>query len=355
MSSSNAKSIHLKITVGLNDGELKVEKYGMNIDGINSEIYRLLDKPFEKRTATYSNFFLFIVTTIEEFIQKMAVFLKGIYDFDGKIFIQTKSFLEKIDSIIQSHVKQGNLDLQALAILHNDLGRLQGLSDYFLSFIQNRMDNNFNFELNVAQTFESTINHISSKIHSSYPLSLNYHLSNWLSVKWMEKKIQKEPKKFVQELSHFLKRTLKDISRINYEIGVSLAYLSFREINRMISEVFLHQVKTFNIVDISNLDNDLNSLIEIAEEDFFHLDKLKETLSQATQFIQLFLVYNPLDYMDPTKRQGKFYSLGPQFLMKVLPKYRKHVIQGLPVVRKRECKTVTDHIQEKMANHLLAG
>lgn len=327
----------------------------MTIDGINSEIYRLLDKPFEKRTASYSNFFLFIVTTIEDFIQKMSVYLKGIYDFDGKIFIQTKSFLGKIDAIIQNHAKQGNLDLLALAILHNDLGRLQGLSSYFLSFIQNRMDNNFNFELNIAQIFDSTINHISSKIHSSYPLSLNYHLSNWLSVKWMEKKVQKEPKKFVLELGHFLTRTLKDISRINYAIGVSLAYLSFREINKVISDVFLHQVKTFNIIDISGLDVDLNSLIEIAEEDFFHLDKLKETLSQITQFIQLFLVYNPLDYMDPAKRQAKFYSLGPQFLLKVLPKYRKIVVQGLPVVRKRECKAVTDYIQEKMVNHLLSG
>ena len=129
-----------------------------------------------------------------------------------------------------------------------------------------------------------------------------------------------------------------------------MAYLSFRKINMTLSELFLHHTKTFNIVDIANLEHDIKYLEAIADEDFFQLDKLKETLSQMTQFVQLFLDHNPLEYKDSTVRQAKFYSLGPQFLLKVLPKYRKFVIQGLPVVRKRECKEVCDFISEKLIN-----
>ena len=73
-----------------------------------------------------------------------------------------------------------------------------------------------------------------------YPVSLSFHLSNWVSVKWMEKKMIAEPRLFVQELGHFLKATLNDIMKINYAIGVSLTYLSFREINKTLSDVFVH-------------------------------------------------------------------------------------------------------------------
>lgn len=320
----------------------------MSVNDINSEIYKLLDKPFAAVTAEFSNFFLYLASRIEEYISRITVYLKGVYDFDGKVFIQTKAFLLKIDSILLTHCKQDKLDLLSLAILSNDLGKLQGMSEYFLTFIQKRMDNNLNYEINFRQVFESTATQIDAKICSTYPISLSYHLSNWLTLKWMEKKPIKEPRKFIQELGHFLKTTLGDISRVNYTVGVTLAYRSYREINRMLAEVFTQQVKTFNIVDIANIDIELEYLCEIADEDFYQLDRLKETLSQMTQFVQLFMVFNPQDYMAPEKRQGKFYSLGPQFLVKVLPKYRKAVVQGLPVVRKRECKAVTDYIEEKM-------
>lgn len=328
--------------------ENKVERYGMTVNDINSEIYRLLDKPFTKLTGGFSNFFLYLVSRIEEYITRITVYLKGIYDFDGKVFIETKAFLIKVDSILLNHCKQDKLDLLSLAILSNDLSKLQTLSPYFLTFIQKRMDNNFNYEINLRQIFETTSNQIDDKICSTYPISLSYHLSNWLNVKWMEKKPLKEPRKFIQELGHFLKTTLGDISKVNYTVGVTLAYRSFREVNRMLAEVFTQQVKTFNIVDIAIIDVELEYLCSIADDDFFQLDRLKETLSQMTQFVQLFLDFNPQAYLDTEKRQAKFYSLGPQFLLRVLPKYRKTVIQGLPVVRKRECKAATDYIQEKM-------
>lgn len=63
---------------------------------MNSEIFKLLGKEFTDRKAPFSNFFVFIVDKIESFITQTAVFLKGIYDFDGKIFIKTKEFLERV-------------------------------------------------------------------------------------------------------------------------------------------------------------------------------------------------------------------------------------------------------------------
>ena len=45
----------------------------------------------------------------------------------------------------------------------------------------------------------------------------------------------------------------------------------------------------------------------------------------------MFMVYNPLDYMDANKRSEKFYALGPNFLLRVLPKYKKKVVEGMPV------------------------
>ena len=320
----------------------------MTINDINSEIYRLLDKPFQPCTAPFSNFFLVVVEVIENFVKSMSIYLRGIYDFDGKIFIQTRDFLSKIDGLFASMAREGKLALAGLATLSNDIVKLQSLSNYFLNYIQKRTENNFSFEINLLSIFESTKNQIDSRIHAEYPISLSYHLKNFLSVKWMEKKQTTAPKKFVVELGHFLKTTLREISDINYAIGVSLAYLSYREINKAVSELFVHHVKTFNIVDIANLEQDLKYLDNIADEDFFHLDKLKETLSQITQFVQLFLDFNPLSYKDASLRQSKFYSLGPQFLVKVLPKYRKFIAQGLPVVRKRECKEVCDFISDQL-------
>ena len=68
----------------------------MSINGLNSEIFKLLDKPFEKLNANFSNFFVFLTERIETFIDFIADYLRGIYDFDGKIFTQTKEFLIKV-------------------------------------------------------------------------------------------------------------------------------------------------------------------------------------------------------------------------------------------------------------------
>lgn len=289
-----------------------------------------------------------MVEVVENFIKNMAVFLKGVYDFDGKIFLQTREFLGKVEMIVTTLSKDPMMDLFALASLGNDVAKLQEMSGYFLGYIQKRTENKFQFELNIPAIFEITKNQIDSKIHSDYPISLGYHLKNWLTIKWMEKKPSPGPHKFVVELGIFLKSTLGKIAQINYAAGVSLAYLSYREINKSLAEVMAQHVKTFNIVDVVNLDHDLKHLCSIADEEFFHLDKLKEALSQMTQLISLFLDFNPLAYEKPDMRQSKFYSLGPQFLLKVLPKYRKIVLGSLPVVRKRECKQVTDFISSQM-------
>ena len=332
----------------LDEYENTVEKYGMNIDGLNSELFKLLGKPFEKKTASFSTFFVFIVQKIESFINLISVYLRGIYDFDGKIFLETRDFLINISNIVMKQCREENFELYSLACLSNDLLKLQGLSSYILTYIQKLTETNFTFEINVAQIFSQAKTEIDTKIHADFPASLAFHLSNWVSVKWMEKKTLTEPRSFVQELGLFLTSTLRKIMDVNYTVGVSLAYLSFREINKTLSDVLVHQVKNFNILDISILDIDLKYLSKIAEEQFFELDRLKEALSQMTQFTSMFLLSNPLDYLDPNKRNEKFYSLGSVFLLKVLPKYKKKVVDGLPVVRKRECKAVTDYIEKQM-------
>lgn len=107
----------------------------MNVDGLNSEIYRLLDKPFDPVIAPFSNFFIFVVSKIEEFINHISVYLRGVYDFDGKIFLETRDFLIKINSIISNHCKDGSYDLISLATISNDITKLQSMSGYLISYI----------------------------------------------------------------------------------------------------------------------------------------------------------------------------------------------------------------------------
>ncbi len=248
----------------------------MIIDGLNSEIYRLLDKKFELLDAPFSNFFVFVIQKIEEFVAHISVYLRGIYDFDGKIFVETQDFLTKINTIISNHCRQGSFDLISLSSISNDVVKLQSMNNYFVNFVKKQMDNNFSFEINTQQIFENTKTELDNRIHTDYPVSLSFHLSHWLGTKWLNTKQFTEPRLFVQELGHFLKTTLTEISKINYSVGVSLAYMSFREINKTLADIFLHQVKNFNIVDIANIDMELNYLTKIADEEFFHLDQLKE-------------------------------------------------------------------------------
>jgi hypothetical protein len=329
------------------DVESQVEKYGLSIEGLNSEIYRLLDKPFEKKKAPFSNFFLFLVSKIESFIDQISIYLRGIYDFDGKIFLETKEFLIKINQILLTQCREGNLDLFPLACISTDIVRLQGLSEYIETYVQKLTDNPFSYELNLPSIFSTTKNEIDNKLHVDYPTALSFHLSNWISAKWPDKKPITGPRPFVEELAHFAINTLQQLSEINYPIGVSLTYRTFREINKTLAEVFVHQFKTFTILELAALETELAYLAKIADEEFFALDKLKETLGQMMQLAQMFMTYHPLDYLDPTKRSEKFYSLGPQFLLKVLPKYRKKIVAGLPTVRKRDCTALIDQLSKQ--------
>ena len=259
--------------------------------------------------------------------------------------------LTQVNEILLTHCRKGNLDLVSLASLSNDLVRIQSISAYLLSYIKKKTQTNFSFDINITRVFSQTKTELDARIHSDYPVSLCFHLSNWVSVKWQEKKPSNEVRNFVQELGYFLKKTLTQITDINYTAGVSLAYLSFKEINKTLMDVFLHKVKNFNIVDLSILDLELDYLCKIADEDFFHLDRLKDTLDPMKQFINMFLQYHPNDYADPKKRNEKFYSLGPVFLLKVLPKYKKKIVDGLPQVRRRECEALCKYIQETLVPH----
>lgn len=329
----------------LADYEQTVEKFGLTINGLNSELYKLLGKTFEPKQAGFSNFFLFLVQLVEDYIRDISEYLRGIYDFDGKVFAETKDFLVVIDQAIYQHAKNGNLELLGIAYLSNDLGILHSLGTYFSDCIRKATDRPLALELSVGSIFSNTKSELEARLHTDYSVSLQFHLAGFVSTKWEAKKLQEGPRQFVQELAFFLKNTLGNILATNAAAGASLAYLSYREINKTLTDVFLHQAKHFNIVDLANLKPELEHLIAVGEQDFFELDRLVDGLLPMMQFLNMFLVRHPRDYMEEPLRREHFYRLGADFLIKTLPNYNKKVVDGLPVVRKRECKAVVDALK----------
>ena len=329
----------------LSEYEQTVEKFGLTINGLNSELYKLLGKTFEPKPAGFSNFFLFLVQVVEEYIRDVSEYLRGIYDFDGKVFAETKDFLMVVDQTIHEHAKNGNLDLLGIANLSNDLGTIHALGTYFSECIRKATDRPLALELSVGSIFSNTKSELEARLHTDYSLSLQFHLAGFISTKWEAKKLQDSPRQFVQELAYFLRNTLGNIRATNAAVGASLAFHSFREINKTLTDVFLHQAKHFNILDLANLKPELEFLIAVGEQDFFELDRLVEGLLPMMQFLNMFLVRHPKDYLDEALKREHFFRLGPDFLIKTIPNYNKKVVDGLPVVRKRECKAVVDALK----------
>ena len=332
----------------LEDYVNRVEKFGLNIDGLNSEIYKLLDKPFTGMKAHFSNLFLFVVEKIERFIDNISMYLKGIYDFDGKIFTYTKEYLLKVNDTLKQFCRKEGLDIVTLSFVSNDIMKLQSISAYILEYIKKQTSISYSYDINVAHLFAQLKTEVDAKIHAEYPLLLYQHLIHYNNIKWQEKKPLTEPRLFVLEMGEFIRTKLTQIADINYSIGVSLAYLTYREINKALAELFAHKAKNFNIVDVQIVDVELDYLCRLADEEFFHLDKLKDTLNPMVQFAHLFMLHHPNEYMDASKRAEKFYSLGPGFLLKVLPKYKKKLVDGLPQVRRRECEALCKYITDNM-------
>lgn len=262
----------------LPDSADNVERYGFNINGMNSELFKLLDREFTPLQAPFSNFLIMTIGILKAYIHSMVQFLRGVFDFDGKVFSRLRGFIVKVPSTHQLNesilkaCKDTLYDELTLAHLSNDLAKLMTMNGYFVSFISLLAKNAFSFDLGLAQLFGNTKAAIDDRIHTDYPVTLSYHLSHFAAWKWMEKKTLPAPRLFVDELAYFLKNTLSKIIHINYPIGVSLAYMTFREVNRTLSDLLLTKVKEFNIVDLSILYTELKYLSKMADEDFFELD-----------------------------------------------------------------------------------
>lgn len=270
MTSTPIESLSVKT---LAEYQENVERYGFAINGMNSELFRLLDRPFTPLQAPFSNFLLMLIGTLKAYIQSMVQFLRGIYDFDGKIFTRLQAFIEKLNDSILKACKDTLYDPITLAHLSSDLSKLPTLHPYLLSFISLQARCTFSFDLGLGGLFANTRAAIDDRIHTDYPVSLGFHLGQYAAWKWMEKKPLGGPRVFVEELGYFLQNTLSRIIEVNYPVGVSLAYMTYREINRTLCDLLLNKVKEFNIVDLSILNTEIKYLCKIAEEDFFELDR----------------------------------------------------------------------------------
>ncbi|KAM3136013.1 hypothetical protein pb186bvf_011818 [Paramecium bursaria] len=118
----------------------------------------------------------------------------------------------------------------------------------------------------------------------------------------------------------------------------SSLYLTFKHLNKIIWKSLL-DTKYFNILGLVNMQTNLQNLLEIAQQQIF-----PESIKEFIQFLDLFLVGTPDQYLNPQLRNQKYMYINSQILVKVLSKYKKIEYQKYPVVRKRDVDSVIKEI-----------
>ena len=104
----------------------KVEAYGFQINGLNSELFNILDRKFEPIQANFSQFVHLIAQGCTNLVQKLAILTKGNLDTDNSLVEQVDDFINKIMDYLYKHVRNSGFELISLACVANDLDYIQG-------------------------------------------------------------------------------------------------------------------------------------------------------------------------------------------------------------------------------------
>ncbi|EGR27438.1 hypothetical protein IMG5_196210 [Ichthyophthirius multifiliis] len=150
---------------------------------------------------------------------------------------------------------------------------------------------------------------------------------------------------------NFMVGTFSSMSIIKSDQLIACLYLSFKHINEKIWEIITsNQIKELNIVAFYNLQTDLVALFEVCNNNYYHCTNLMECLRELRQLLDLFLLNNPLDYLEGNNRYTKYSHLNPEKLIFILEKYVKLKTKNkdLHNVRKRECKPVYKKLREEL-------
>lgn len=107
---------------------------------------------------------------------------------------------------------------------------------------------------------------------NKYPISLVYFIDHLLKVPLMTKIPNSEPREQFSNLLIFVQKTLEQIGEANQPLTISLAYLTYREINKFLLKAFEDRYTHFNIVDIYNLHIELKELVNLAQDSYSHLE-----------------------------------------------------------------------------------
>ena len=105
-----------------------------------------------------------------------------------------------------------------------------------------------------------------------YPISLNYYLENISKLPTLVKIPNQGCRSKFKEMIKFIDKTLIKVGEANQPLMISLAYMSYKDINTHLIKIFTEKIHNFNIVDLYNLKIDLKELIELAETKYDSLD-----------------------------------------------------------------------------------
>lgn len=130
------------------------EKYGFCIDGVKSDLLKLLNREYVPQKGLYSSLVPFLAEITRELIQKLAVYLKGIFEFDYSIVNETDSFLVSVYESLRQRVESEAIDLVELTHISNDSSYIGLLTNYIMQTIECYTNLSLTQKMDFSEHFE---------------------------------------------------------------------------------------------------------------------------------------------------------------------------------------------------------
>eukprot|EP01016_Furgasonia_blochmanni_P017142 TRINITY_DN2002_c0_g1_i6.p1 TRINITY_DN2002_c0_g1~~TRINITY_DN2002_c0_g1_i6.p1 ORF type:complete len:325 (-),score=68.23 TRINITY_DN2002_c0_g1_i6:139-1113(-) len=288
---------------------------------------------------------------VVEFINHSVNYMQGIHDNDGLMFIQLDRFLYEVYKAFEDFVSSSPSPtiLQQAQTMQNSF-YIHNAAKYFSKYLENAS------KCRYSKTFESIFyfDQIKYKCEENIHESLNEKIELFVQmlgdVKWMPSAPNSQHHDCMEDLVNYMQSTLYAMKIILPDYTRTLAYLTFKHINNLIFDVLLQKVKNFNIAALYNLELDLIYMFNCAGNFFKEYENLMDCLRELRQFLDMFLIGHPNEYVDLKIRGQKYYHLDPRKMIPILDKYKKTVINKLPVVRRREVDAVLKKLKQEVAS-----
>lgn len=109
-----------------------VEQYKLQFYGINSELYRLLEKEMNPVKSPYTYLISFCYKKVNQFLKQLSIYLTGVFEFDQTLLNETNRLLIEFSDLLMKKITGESLELKVLAYISNDLKHLSNFDTFIV-------------------------------------------------------------------------------------------------------------------------------------------------------------------------------------------------------------------------------